>query len=390
MAKSPYSVLHKPWVLDTDSDSYHCQIITFIEVSTLAGAAACTTLICITLVLLIVVRVRTQDMETKPIYYWSFLGFTLLYPFGAASISLALKTHWTEHGKCVINSTLANTLVRGPYIAFLIIQIILLAIITQYTLRISRSVQGNVSQGIPVMYVFVRFIATFIAQAYNVLPSQLNLIFQNPLAKFALAERILYASHATGPILDALVMIFGNREFTAYVCETCHELVLKMRPWFGTCKSRTAARLKKWKMWRARCTKPRRLSEAPEIELSPSGLRIELSVENIKRSMEIEIPPENSTTEFENSSVHIEISPDTLDQNDEIRFSTRTPSTSSLTSMDLNGIHFYTFIEEVNYLSEPAGNPNAKLARNSNSKSTEKSNAKPAENINPKPQQPAP
>jgi hypothetical protein len=118
--------------------------------------------------------------------------------------------------------------------------------------------------------------------------------------------------------------------------------------------------------WRAR---PRKFSEVSEIELSPRSLQIEISVERIRSSMEIEIPPENSTTD-----IQIEISPN-LDM-DEQRFSARTPSiTSSLTSMDFNGIHFPTFLEEVNYLSESAGNSNAKPAGNSNAKPAGNSNS---------------
>eukprot|EP00026_Physarum_polycephalum_P015291 Phypoly_transcript_15933.p1 GENE.Phypoly_transcript_15933~~Phypoly_transcript_15933.p1 ORF type:complete len:147 (+),score=16.43 Phypoly_transcript_15933:395-835(+) len=75
----------------------------------------------------------------------------------------------------------------------------------------------NNTTNLPTKFIFVRFIAAAIAQIYNLLPAQYMLTFPEQVHLHAIFVRFAIVTHATGPMFDALVMIFGNADFMNWV-----------------------------------------------------------------------------------------------------------------------------------------------------------------------------
>jgi len=107
---------------------------------------------------------------------------------------------------------------RMPYIGFVTIQVVLLAITMVYIRRTVSSVSLHVSKSMPITYVFMRFIAAFLAQLVNVFPAQILLISPST-ANNAIFFRLVIVTHLLGSLLDALVLIFSNKEFMDWSIE---------------------------------------------------------------------------------------------------------------------------------------------------------------------------
>eukprot|EP00026_Physarum_polycephalum_P010095 Phypoly_transcript_10246.p1 GENE.Phypoly_transcript_10246~~Phypoly_transcript_10246.p1 ORF type:complete len:225 (+),score=22.65 Phypoly_transcript_10246:536-1210(+) len=186
----------------------------------MTGQYVTATLLCLAIYLMVV---RNKDLETKRMYFWSFLASTFVLPVLVAIPSILVATTGLPGGPCIIGDMLANKLVRAPFFVMIVMQIVLIGFTMKYIWYTNSAVRNANSISLPLRYIFLRFVAAVLAQAYNLLPSQYNLTFTEQTARHAIFIRFAVGTHTTGPILDALVMIFTNTEVTSWLLQQISE-----------------------------------------------------------------------------------------------------------------------------------------------------------------------
>jgi len=207
---TPGTPWHAAWASHIVAGSPECRISLLIDVSTMAGQSTCTTLLSLTVFLVIVVQF---DIERhKNTLFWSYFATVTVYPFSfGAAAAFGFGTSWEEGSSCVINNTVGNLVIRIPYSVMFICQIIFLGSTLFYVRSIFSSVHSTNS--FPIAYLYARFMATFIAQTFNMLPAQFAVTFPAISNQHQIFIRFMQSSHSIGSTLDALVMIFGNVDF---------------------------------------------------------------------------------------------------------------------------------------------------------------------------------
>lgn len=208
------SPLHSSWAAHIAPGSISCRFVIFLDIITLTGTTSCTTLICLTMFLVVVMH---KDLEARKRYKWGYLAFAVLYPLCLSTlVAFAFGTGRKEGQSCTVTNEIGNEICRLPYLGFVAIQIILLVTTMVYIRRTVASVSHHVTKATPILYIFIRFIATFFAQLVNVFPAQTLLIFTETVNN-AIFFRFVLVTHMLGCMLDALVLIFGNIEFLEWI-----------------------------------------------------------------------------------------------------------------------------------------------------------------------------
>jgi len=100
-----------------------------------------------------------------------------------------------------------------------------------YIKKTTSVVACSSTKSIPKRYVFVRFISTFFAQLINIFPTQFQqLIPSLSWESHAIFYRFTVVSHLIGPLLDGLVLLFGNVEFTDFIHKKIFYFINKYIP----------------------------------------------------------------------------------------------------------------------------------------------------------------
>eukprot|EP00026_Physarum_polycephalum_P005222 Phypoly_transcript_05253.p1 GENE.Phypoly_transcript_05253~~Phypoly_transcript_05253.p1 ORF type:complete len:301 (+),score=26.27 Phypoly_transcript_05253:935-1837(+) len=200
---------------DITEDTVGCRVTVFITLLTLRGTCTCTSLICLTMFLVVVLH---KDIEQRS-YKWGYSAFAVFYPLICSLVpAFCFSVAWDKYGECVVHNNIGSKLFTVPYFGFVASQIFCLVATMAHIRRTASSVSHHVSKNMPIVYVFLRFIATFFAQIVNVFPAQIMLIFPETgnSDSFYCAVIIM---RLLGPMLDALVLLLGNVEFTEWVQE---------------------------------------------------------------------------------------------------------------------------------------------------------------------------
>eukprot|EP00026_Physarum_polycephalum_P012503 Phypoly_transcript_12822.p1 GENE.Phypoly_transcript_12822~~Phypoly_transcript_12822.p1 ORF type:complete len:262 (+),score=19.84 Phypoly_transcript_12822:216-1001(+) len=214
----PQSLLHKPWVIDLESGSSACKFGVFVNNFTVSGLVACDTLIALTLFLMIKMKV---DMELNQQYYYRrYLSFAIGFPLVVGLISaFGFETSVQFASTCIVVSPIGEALVNYPNILLVIFQFILLMWAMTYARHLVSSIQSINPTQFPIMFLIVRFMATFVAQLYTIVGTQIYALSPG-LQSNGVFSRFAFTSHLTGGTIDALILIVGNVDFVNWVTTT--------------------------------------------------------------------------------------------------------------------------------------------------------------------------
>eukprot|EP00026_Physarum_polycephalum_P009250 Phypoly_transcript_09365.p1 GENE.Phypoly_transcript_09365~~Phypoly_transcript_09365.p1 ORF type:complete len:340 (+),score=23.40 Phypoly_transcript_09365:290-1309(+) len=191
-----------------------CGVNAFLDIFTITGQYVCGALLCLSAFLM---TVKQVELEKKRTCYWAFFCAAIFLPITISIPSLLVPTQNTPGGPCVIANKAVNIVLRMPYFLVLVLQLCLIIYTMKYIKRIYNAVKNNNSSNLPIKYIFVRFVATVIAQLINILPAQALFSFPNETYMHAIFTRFAIVTHSTGPMLDALVMIFGNPDVAQWI-----------------------------------------------------------------------------------------------------------------------------------------------------------------------------
>jgi len=227
------SPLHKSMLENIVSSPTACRVTVFLNLFTLRGTCTCTSLICLTMFLVVVLH---KDIEQRR-YKWGYSAFAVIYPLLCSVVpAFCFTVAWDKYGECVVQDEVGSKLFMVPYFGFLSSQIFFLIATMLHIRKTATSVSHHVSKNMPIFYVFLRFIATFFAQIVNVLPAQIMLIFPET-AKSDTFYCAVIIMRLLGPMLDALVLLLGNVEFTEWVKNHVRRYYANIRAaYFPECK----------------------------------------------------------------------------------------------------------------------------------------------------------
>eukprot|EP00026_Physarum_polycephalum_P010930 Phypoly_transcript_11117.p1 GENE.Phypoly_transcript_11117~~Phypoly_transcript_11117.p1 ORF type:complete len:340 (+),score=9.27 Phypoly_transcript_11117:118-1137(+) len=207
----PGSVAHKPLVVNLLSGSSYCRFCLFLDNFSINGLVACDTLIAVTLFLVLKMKVDLEDNQRyfREFYLLFAIGFPLTIGFTAA-FGFSTATHLAS--PCVVSNPIGIALITYPSFILALIQFFLIIWAMIHVREVVNSVHSMSPNNFPLKYLVVRFMATFVAQLYNIFATQIYALFPSTNAN-AIFSRFAFISHANGGTVDALILIIGNVDF---------------------------------------------------------------------------------------------------------------------------------------------------------------------------------
>jgi len=214
MGESSGSAFQEDLAIKPEQNSSACRIDIFLDIFTTFGLNACNTLLAVTIFLSVRFLIQVEQ------YRWAnfaYIVFALGWP-GILAISFAagLDIQVTT-GLCEVSGLGGHVVLRLFFFLFLGIQLFLYAYSFWHLRKAIRRVDSNsfFRFNDSLSYLTIRFAATFLAQVWQLVPFQAEKSLENPLypARFV---RFAIIACGTGPILAALIIVFGNTEFLAW------------------------------------------------------------------------------------------------------------------------------------------------------------------------------
>jgi len=211
----PSSNLHDPMVVHLKSGSAACRAGLFLDNLTIHGAVACDTLIALTVFLVVKMGVNLEAKTSC--YHVAYLLFAIGYPLLMALVAaFGFSTETAIGNPCVVGSAFGQGLITYPSLFLVLFQFILLIWAMAYVHRVMNSIKSSHGSNFPVKYLLVRFLATFLAQLYNIFPLEMYMLFPH-IQSNAIFARFAFFSHVSGGAVDAIILILANVDFMNWV-----------------------------------------------------------------------------------------------------------------------------------------------------------------------------
>jgi len=186
---SPHSPLLSSFGANIVPNSYECRFSIFIDNFVLSSSVACNTLLALTIFLKLTAK---MDDDTK--IFWGCVGFVGSYPILMGAASAFGSTHVDPIFSCRVEKRFRAVLGSVTFGLFCV------QILQQ-------------KMDFPVAYVATKLVVTLVVEGFSCLPSQLLILDVFHTARFL---RFALIAHASGPVLNALVLMGSNQDLMVW------------------------------------------------------------------------------------------------------------------------------------------------------------------------------